>query len=148
MTLKLLLSTLLLSTLGVSVFGQKTITGKEAHALVPNATSIILDKNQSLLQVEFRNEKSYDANQLQEVLKKLFGSREDDTWSLIRSENDEIGMTHARYQQIYKGLTVDGFVYVFHYKNSKLISANGHFLPNINLSIDPKISESGLYKLL
>ena len=142
MTLKLLLSTLLFFTLGVTVFGQKTITGKEAHALVPNASSIILDKNQSLLQVEFRNEKSYDANQLQEVMKKLFGSREDDTWSLIRSENDEIGMTHARYQQIYKGLSVDGFVYIFHYKNNKLISANGHFLPNIKLSIDPKVSES------
>jgi hypothetical protein len=47
MILKLFLSTLLFSTLGVVVFGQKTLTGKEAHVLVPNATSIDMDKNSS-----------------------------------------------------------------------------------------------------
>jgi Zn-dependent metalloprotease/PKD repeat protein len=77
----------------------------------------------------------------------LFGNRPEDTWRHIRTENDRIGMQHARYQQQYKQLDVEGQVYIFHGQEGRIVSANGHFVPGITLSVEPSITYDQVPKL-
>ena len=122
-------------------FGQR-ITGTEAEKKVKGAQSILLnDQNQSIEAV-FLAPTSYPISSLSLLNAQLFGENPDNSWKLIRSENDQIGMTHARYQQLYQTLPVEGNVFVYHSKNGFFQSANGDFEPNIKLSIEPKITNN------
>ncbi len=64
-----------------------------------------------------------------------------DSFKLIKTEHDEIGFTHYRYQQIFKGFTVMGGEYLLHEKNGKLVSVNGNFYDGLAVDIAPTINE-------
>ncbi|MFZ4107163.1 CUB domain-containing protein [Flavobacterium sp.] len=65
----------------------------------------------------------------------------DDSFTLIKSEIDNIGITHYRYQQNYKNIPVNGVQFLLHEKNGKLNSANGNFYSGLSLNTTPSISE-------
>jgi len=71
----------------------------------------------------------------------VFGMREQDALVLQRTETDELGMTHTRFQQQYNHLNVEGYVYIFHSRNGNVSSANGYFLPGITVSTTPVLSD-------
>lgn len=59
------------------------------------------------------------------------------------SGQPEIGMTHVKFDRVYKGLTVFGSQLVFHFNKSGAVSSfNGRYHPSFDISIEPKISES------
>lgn len=98
-------------------------------------------KNGSPEWVKFSNESNYSRADIPNLCKEIFSNRQEDTWSLIRSENDNIGYIHERYQQFYNNIEVEGAVYIFHLKNDNLVSSNGDFIPNINLAVSPWLNE-------
>jgi Zn-dependent metalloprotease len=53
---------------------------------------------------------------------------------------DEIGSTHVRLDQVYKGLTVFGAQVVVHMNDQGIKSVSGHFVPDIQISTVPKLS--------
>ena len=72
--------------------------------------------------------------------------------TLMRSEPDEMGFTHYRYQQTLRGLPINEAVYVCHVKNDKILVANGYWLNDEALeTIDRKavdnLSEKSALKL-
>ena len=96
--------------------------------------------NQNLITIKFNeNSKTKALDFFQEFTKKM-EIRNDDTFSLIKSEVDEIGFTHYRYQQNYKNLPLDGVQFLLHEKNGKLVSANGNFYSGISIITTPSIS--------
>jgi len=68
--------------------------------------------------------------------------RNEDTWKILRSEQDDIGYTHHRYQQYYKGIKVEQGEFIIHEKNNRTVSANGDFIDNIDLSIIPGVTRT------
>ena len=64
-----------------------------------------------------------------------------DTFSLLKKEQDEIGFTHYRFQQQYKGIPLDGVQFLLHEKNGKLTSANGSFYSGLNINTTASISK-------
>src|SRR4051812_2285745 len=45
--------------------------------------------------------------------------------ALMRSESDNIGEVHHRFQQIYKGIPIENSMYIMHTKNGKLTGMSG-----------------------
>ncbi len=58
----------------------------------------------------------------------VMGLSEIAAFRLINQEKDDLGFTHYRYQQLLKGVPIEGAVFLFHVKNQKLMSLNGHCL--------------------
>lgn len=63
-------------------------------------------------------------------------------FTLMRRENDDIGFTHARYKEFYKGIEIVDGEYIIHRKGNVVSSMNGKFYPLSSLSVVPSISES------
>lgn len=64
-----------------------------------------------------------------------------DTFTLLKKEQDDIGYTHYRFQQHFKGVPLDGVQFLLHEKNGKLTSANGNFYSGIDLITTASISK-------
>ncbi|MDQ3073108.1 MAG: M4 family metallopeptidase [Bacteroidota bacterium] len=75
-------------------------------------------------------------------LQSHLNARPEDNFRLIRAEKDQIGFTHYRYMQTYKGLDVEPSMYIVHTKEDAVISANGDFFPNIEAPIIPTLTET------
>ena len=69
------------------------------------------------------------------------GITDKDKLVLKKQEQDDIGMTHYRYQQTYEGIVVEGGEFLLHEKNGSLQTANGNFYDNLNINVKPTISE-------
>lgn len=97
--------------------------------------------DQNLITIKFNeNAKTKPSDFFQEFTRKL-EIKNDDTFALIKSEIDDIGFTHYRYQQNYKNLPLDGVQFLLHEKNGKLVSANGNFYSGISLDTNPSITQ-------
>lgn len=74
--------------------------------------------------------------------KNLFGLSDNDEMLPIKSETDQLGMTHQRFQQYYKGVAVEGNVAIVHSQNSRVISVNGMLTTGLKLQVTPALSPS------
>ena len=64
-----------------------------------------------------------------------------DSFVLMKESKDELGMTHQRYQQYYKGIKVENAEYMLHGKNGNIETINGDYqIVNI-ASVTPALSE-------
>jgi Zn-dependent metalloprotease len=59
---------------------------------------------------------------------------------VARVSTDELGASHVRLDQFYKGLRVFGAQTVVHMNNRGITAVNGDFVPDINLSTTPKVT--------
>lgn len=57
-----------------------------------------------------------------------------DELQLLSVETDQIGYTHYRYQQVHKGIPVEGAVFLIHEKAGRIVAANGRLVPNLDLA--------------
>lgn len=104
--------TLLLS---LTIFG---LTIMQAQTFIP------LDQNGKWLKPSTKVTASYFLENSQEIL----GLTNQDQLQVIEVLLDDIGMTHTKYQQVYKGYPVEGAVIITHEKNGFLTSVNGHWV--------------------
>lgn len=64
-----------------------------------------------------------------------------DNLEIISVNADKIGFSHHRYQQTYKGIPIEGAVYIMHEKDSRVTHANGKLVRNIDMTVTPSITE-------
>ncbi len=69
-----------------------------------------------------------------------FSFRSDDGMKLIQAEKDELGFTHHRFQQTYKGIPVEGAEYIIHERDGGVEKANGVYIENISMETTPIFS--------
>lgn len=73
--------------------------------------------------------------------KDAFNLRDNDKMALFKTEKDNLGFTHYRYQQYYKNIKVEGATYIVHAnKSGATYAANGNMLTGIDVSTAPAIS--------
>jgi Zn-dependent metalloprotease len=63
-----------------------------------------------------------------------------DELRLLRTETDEIGYTHEKHQQYYKGIKVDGGTYTVHAKDNQIKMFSGDFFDIGDLNVNPSKS--------
>jgi Zn-dependent metalloprotease len=70
----------------------------------------------------------------------LFRRGEGDEFEVSKEPfNDELGQTHVRLQQRYRGLRVVGGNTIVHLKGDRVIGVNGDFIPEIDLNVTPAL---------
>ncbi|MBK7937630.1 MAG: M4 family metallopeptidase [Lewinellaceae bacterium] len=63
----------------------------------------------------------------------------------LRTDNDEIGFSHERFQQYYKGVKVDGATYTVHSKDGVFDLMTGDYRMVSDLDVNPAISVSSAF---
>jgi Zn-dependent metalloprotease len=66
-------------------------------------------------------------------LKSVFNATANDKFVKIKENTDDLGITHKRFQQYYKGFKVESAQYLTHSRNGNIEYINGDF-QNISLS--------------
>jgi len=64
-----------------------------------------------------------------------------DELQLISTQKDFLNFKHYRYQQNYKGIPVEGAVYLIHEKNEKVQTANGKLVHHLKVDVNPILNE-------
>ncbi|MCB0608957.1 MAG: M4 family metallopeptidase [Lewinella sp.] len=65
---------------------------------------------------------------------------QDDELRLERTDTDNLGFSHYRYQQYYKGVKVDGAIYTVHEKGGRILTLSGNFRSVFDLDVGAFIS--------
>ena len=64
-----------------------------------------------------------------------------DSLKLIKETRDNLGITHQRYQQYYKGIKIEGGEFLLHGRNDTIDFMNGNFETVEISSVVPKLTE-------
>jgi Zn-dependent metalloprotease len=120
--------------------------GKDAEAKIQDAQWIEYAENVNKPTfIEFKSNSSNFrlavANPV-EMMKEVLSLKATDNLVSFKQESDNLGFTHVRYQQQYKGIPVEGGVYVAHQRNGLLDCINGSFFSIPEISVTPSFSES------
>lgn len=73
--------------------------------------------------------------------KEQLGFKSYDEFNLVKSETDDLGFKHNRFNQSYKGIKIEDAQYILHSKNNRVLRGNGNIIPGLNLNTTPVISE-------
>ena len=83
--------------------------------------------------IKFRGNSSISESQGEAWLTKFAKLAEEGGLKLIRKEADELGYTHYRFVQMYKGYEIFGTTYILHFRNGFLVSANGLLYDHVSI---------------
>ena len=116
------------------------LSGAKAKAYVKDAESVAVISNDYLPSfIKFSQGKELELAEIIGWLGESFKLSPGFSLRLIRSEKDQLGYTHYRFQQIINGYPVVGGDYVVHVKNNKVISMNGkirkYIEPNTQIAL-------------
>jgi len=70
-----------------------------------------------------------------------------DALRLTTISKDELGFKHYRYQQAYRGIPVEGAIYLMHEKEGKVVLANGQLVHQLEINVTPALSKNVARKL-
>ena len=143
---KLILGCILV--LGMNPTRAQVLIGASAQAVHPSASEVRFDhRSAAPLFIKFEKSSFISTNAGMDVLRTTLNAKPSDRWTLIRSDRDELGMMHKRYQQYFNNIKVMTGEYILHESQGRLISANGMFFENINMSTSPILDESQALQL-
>ncbi|UVJ41802.1 hypothetical protein NVV94_13865 [Pseudomonas sp. LS1212] len=93
--------------------------------------------------IRFRPEAQVDARSFMSRYGSSLQLAEGTKMRPVSEQTDELGMTHLRYQQYYRGIEVEGAQFLVHAKGTRALSANGElalrFAPSV---LQPSIDEA------
>lgn len=128
---------------GIFAKASSRISGPQASAVVNGANDIALSDQTSVPTfIAFREDARPVAGNLTLWLRLNFGMDGDFDLLVLSEDKDQIGFTHTRYQQIYKGLPIEGTMWMVHTKNGMINSMNGLLFSQMKAAAQPSLSES------
>lgn len=137
---KILLGCLL--ALGMTPTHAQVVTGSNAERLHPSAEMLRYDdRTTAPLYVKFKQGAFVAGTSGMEAMQQVLQSGAADSWQLIRTDADDLGMQHARYQQYYNNVKVITGEYILHLKQGNIVAANGLFYRGLQLNTNPALNE-------
>lgn len=126
-----------------SIYGQDIHTGQEAEKRIVGA-KIVRDNIHSSLPSFIRLKKT---NEIADALfsqwmKSKLNLNTDFGFKLLNVEKDQLGFTHTRLNQTYKGYPIEAAVWITHSKDHFIQSMNGLIFGNINANTTVALSEN------
>ena len=122
----LLLWVVLCSSIGL--YAQQVLQGAEAEAAVQGAEVVrYVDRSSVPAYIKLRDPRQVPAANAMRWLRHALKLGAEDGLVLVESFEDQAGYRHERYQQTYMGRNVMVGMYLMHYKDGYLVSANGEF---------------------
>ena len=126
--------------LNISYSKAQNNTGLNQTSQQQSLLSQIAIKKHNSSWIQFRENKKINPSSVFQDYKKAFGLEKNDEMRVSRIETDKLEFTHYRYQQYYKGITIEGAEYLIHAKNGIAISGNGKIVKNLSLNNISQIS--------
>ncbi|WGH74503.1 M4 family metallopeptidase [Tenacibaculum tangerinum] len=108
--------------------------------------SINAQENRELKHIEFNESSKVSLQKAPDLIKKRLKLFKDDRLHKLTSTKDDIGFTHEKYQQKFKGVKVEFATYTAHAKNGVLKSMNGEFYDVGKVNTTPKLSKEQAFK--
>ena len=139
------LLTLLLTILLISNTNAETIIlrGKAAADKIANAEVVRLKDHTAIPNfVKFKKGKELSFDKLESWLAQFSKSENAINLKLLKVEEDKLGFTHFRYQQLINGVPTTLGNYIVHVKNGLIVSLNGNLFSDINVNTSTGITES------
>ncbi|MSP69623.1 MAG: T9SS type A sorting domain-containing protein [Bacteroidetes bacterium] len=128
-------------TQGIS--SMKEFYGNDAAAICPGSKSVMINKQSRVPSfIVMRPDVNISASVIFDVLRGPLKMQVADGWKLKRSEKDNLGFTHYRYDQTYNNIKVEAGEYLVHERNGRVESVNGMCLDGIALNTSPVLTES------
>ncbi len=125
-----------------SIYSQ-TFTGKEAQAIIPGAEMIVNDaKLNTPSFIRFAKGQEVGFDQFETWFTSHVKTTNDFAFALLGMETDDLGFTHYRYQQTYKGIPIHSNIFILHVRNGKIESMNGQLFSQMNVSATASITEA------
>jgi Zn-dependent metalloprotease len=117
--------------------------GYGASQLVKNAAMVRWNSTFSLPNyVEFRPENRPPVSDSKNILLANFKNIPNIGFVACKSEIDQLGWAHKRYQQTLSNIPIEGSMIIVHSVNDEIISYNGEMYSGVSVSsITPKVSE-------
>ena len=122
---------------------QKIYKGKLAAEIVENSEMVRMKKfSQIPNYIRFKKGKELPFSQFENWLRSFFDNKAEFGLKLIKKEEDNIGMTHYRYQQTINNMPVELSMFIAHVKNGKVISVNGEMFSSTSNPNSIVVSEN------
>lgn len=119
--------------------GQQTaVLGQIADSAGRQAWATLAQPGSSLRWLKIRDEVKLTPRNFFEKSCTALGLTPRDEFRLLRSNTDELGMTHHRFQQYYKGYRIEGATYVLHEIEGRIATANGNLFNTQDL-VEPPV---------
>jgi Zn-dependent metalloprotease len=110
-----------------------------------NIQSILTDLNGSFsVSIE---ENQFNAITILREFNSLVNLSEDHTFEKYYEEDDNLGFTHIKYKQVYKGIPIDGGILMVHIKNNIVSSINGRVLRFDDIDLSVNISKENALEI-
>ncbi|RDC66444.1 M4 family metallopeptidase [Adhaeribacter pallidiroseus] len=101
-----------------------------------------IEQREDLIVITFnKNNTKVTAKNFFQEFKDILSLKTDDHFVFINSKNDNLGFTHYRYDQFYKGVPVMGGQFLIHEKDGKLDFVNGKFYQGLNIDVRPAMTK-------
>ncbi|QIH39034.1 T9SS type A sorting domain-containing protein [Flavobacterium sp. Sr18] len=114
-----------------------------------NVKQKITDEKGEPTLILFSEKSIYKTSDSQKVLKEQLGLKENSNFSKVKTETDDLGFLHEKFQLSHKGLKVEFSMYSLHSKKSKLESMNGEFYQLEDINTNPGLTyEQALTKAI
>ncbi|WP_426493551.1 M4 family metallopeptidase [Hymenobacter sp. 102] len=101
-----------------------------------------LNDNGTPYMVQFRTGAEAQLSNAQAVLREQLQLTQDDQLVQAKTEADQLGFVHEKYQQYYKGIKVDYATYSVHARQGRVESISGQFETVRGLNIAPSLTAS------
>ncbi len=109
---------------------ERIYRGREAYAQIKGADCIRYTDESALLNyVHYNASEQPSLSYLNKLMSVLAKWNNDNVLVLLNSSNDALGFTHYRFQQYYKGIPVNGSMWLVHAQQNRIISMNGTIYP-------------------
>ncbi|RYJ53344.1 T9SS type A sorting domain-containing protein [Flavobacterium petrolei] len=120
-----------------------------AQEIDKNVKQKITDEKGEPTLILFSEKSIYKTSDSQKVLKEQLGLKENSNFSKVKTETDDLGFLHEKFQLFHKGLKVEFSTYSLHSKKSKLESMNGEFYQLEDVNTNPGLTyEQALTKAI
>ena len=105
--------------------------------------TIRMDKQgKAPLEIKFKEDKDLSVASFFDAYKQEFNLSEDNEFKSFRVVSDQLGQTHYRFKQYYKGLELAEVQYLVHENNGSVFYAHGRLIHGLDFDVTPVLSEN------
>jgi Zn-dependent metalloprotease len=122
-----------------------TIEGN-AQDSAKNVKQKVIDENGKPSFITFNEKSTYKLSDSQKVFAEQLGLNSNSKFSVVKSESDQSGFSHDKFQLYHHGVKVEYATYSLHSKNGKLTSMSGEYYDIKNAATTPSISRETAFK--
>ncbi|WCC44959.1 hypothetical protein PJW08_01370 [Tenacibaculum finnmarkense] len=114
--------------------------------LLAGLTSMTAQESRELKQIKLEKSSKMPLQKAPDLIRSKLKLTSNDNLQKIKSEIDNLGFIHEKFQQKFKGVKVEFGTYTAHAKNSTLRTMDGALYDVGKVNIRPKLSKEAAFK--